>query len=107
MKHCIKHWKNHLITLAIVAAFFFLYLVGALASIEHADEPKMNLVNVFHDALKYFEKRNWTVAAEGFNEALLLKSTDEPSRMYAGRCENFIKKPPEDKWDGVYNLTSK
>jgi hypothetical protein len=28
-------------------------------------------------------------------------------KMYAERCENFVKKPPEDKWDGVYNLTSK
>jgi adenylate cyclase len=74
---------------------------------ESADEHSINLVNVFHEALNNFEKRNWDLAAEGFNEALLIKNSDEPSKMYAERCKNFIKKPPENSWDGVYNLTSK
>ncbi|MDR0321190.1 MAG: adenylate/guanylate cyclase domain-containing protein [Treponema sp.] len=74
---------------------------------EAADESKKKLVSVFHDALQCFEARQWEKAVAGFKEALSINSSDEPSRMYVERCENFMKKPPEDSWDGVYNLSSK
>jgi len=74
---------------------------------ELADDSQKKLVQVFHDALDNFEKRDWKSAAGGFREALSIKNDDHPSRMYLERCEQFIIKPPDDKWDGVYNLTSK
>jgi adenylate cyclase len=74
---------------------------------ELADSGKKKLVKVFHDALEYFEKRDWKAAAGGFKEALSINNYDHPSQMYLERCEQFIVKPPDDKWDGVYNLTSK
>jgi adenylate cyclase len=72
-----------------------------------ASEQQKKLVSVFHEALDYFEKRDWNKAAEGFRQALAIAADDEPSKMYLERCEQFLKYPPEDKWDGVYNLTSK
>jgi adenylate cyclase len=75
---------------------------------EAGDEQK-NIVKVFHDALDLFEKRDWKQAAEGFKQAHQLKAgdSDQPSKMYFERCKEFLKKPPADTWDGVYNLTSK
>jgi adenylate cyclase len=74
---------------------------------ELADSGEKKLVQVFHEALELFEKRDWKSAAAGFKETLSLKNDDHPSQMYLTRCEQFIVKPPDDKWDGVYNLTSK
>jgi adenylate cyclase len=74
---------------------------------ELADSGEKKLVQVFHEALDHFEKRDWNSAAAGFKEALSIKNDDHPSQMYLERCEQFIVKPPDDKWDGVYNLTSK
>jgi adenylate cyclase len=74
---------------------------------EHADERDKKLVSVFHDALDNFEKRDWKQAADGFKEAMSIKESDNPSKLYLQRCAEFLKQQPDDKWDGVYNLTSK
>ena len=82
-------------------------LCEPLDLIEHADDQSKKLVSVFHNALDNFEKRNWKQAAIGFKEALSMKGDDQPSKLYFERSVKFIKIPPEDNWDGVYNLTSK
>jgi adenylate cyclase len=74
---------------------------------EYATSQQRQLVKVFHEALEDFEKRDWKNAVKGFKEALSINEEDEPSKIYITRCNNFIKKPPEDSWDGVYNLSSK
>ena len=74
---------------------------------EHADEQQKKLVSVFHNALDHFESRDWKQSAEGFKEALSIRTDDPPSKLYLERCEKFINAPPQDKWDGVYNLTEK
>jgi adenylate cyclase len=74
---------------------------------EHATSQQKQLIKVFHEALDDFEKRDWKKAVKGFKEALSINEEDEPSKISITRCNNFIKKPPEDSWDGVYNLSSK
>jgi adenylate cyclase len=82
-------------------------LCELLDTAEHADKQKQKLVTVFHEALDCFEKRDWRQAATGFKEALAVKPGDHPSKMYFERSVNLIKNPPDDSWDGVYNLTEK
>jgi adenylate cyclase len=72
-----------------------------------ATPNQKKLVETFHAALDEFENRDWKKAAYGFKEALTINADDVPSRMYHERSVEFLKKPPEDTWDGVYNMTSK
>jgi len=74
---------------------------------DQADEQHKKLVQVFHEALDYFEKRDWTQAEKGFKEAISIVPDDGPSGIYIDRCKQFLNSPPKDAWDGVYNLTSK
>ena len=74
---------------------------------DNALPEKKNLVNVFHEALDNFEKRNWKQATDGFRESLSLNSDDTPSKIYLDRSRKFTRKSPADNWDGVYNLTEK
>jgi len=74
---------------------------------DQASEEQKKLVQVFHEALDYFEKRDWIQAEKGFHEALSIMPGDNPSVFYIDKCKGFLDNPPEDKWDGVYNLTSK
>jgi adenylate cyclase len=64
-------------------------------------------VEIFHEGLAHFEKRNWEQAAVSFEKALLINADDNPSKIYKERCAEFLKKPPSNNWDGVYNLTAK
>jgi len=76
-------------------------------TMEAASGSQHKLVQIFHAALDRFEQRDWKQASAGFKEALALRADDRPSQMYLARCVNFIQKPPQDTWDGVYNLTEK
>jgi len=72
-----------------------------------ASELDQKLVKVFHEALDSFEDRRWSHAIMAFNEVLSVKPEDPPSILYKERCVQFLKSPPKDTWDGVYNLTNK
>jgi class 3 adenylate cyclase len=74
---------------------------------ENAAPEQLKLIETFHQALDLFETRNWKQAAEALKEVLSLNAEDNPAQKYLDRCKKFIKTPPADTWDGVYNLTEK
>jgi class 3 adenylate cyclase len=92
-------------------------LYELLDTMENASPGQIKLVEVFHQALDLFEDRNWKQAAESFREVLSINAEDinannantedKPSQKYLDRCKNFMKNPPANTWDGVYNLTEK
>lgn len=49
----------------------------------------------FPEALRYFE------------QALEVDPSDGPSQVYKERCQEFIKDPPPEDWDGVYVMKTK
>jgi len=80
-----------------------------LNMVEYAVPEENKLVEVFHEALDFYENRKWKEAIEGFKESLAMETIEGggPSARYLTRCENFQKQPPPDDWDGVHNLTEK
>ncbi len=74
--------------------------------LEDASEEQKNLVKRFHQALDYFESREWLRAAQGFYELSLSEETG-PAALYLKRCRQYQEKAPADSWDGVFNLTEK
>jgi len=73
---------------------------------ENAGDKEKKLVGIFHSALEFYDKRNWKTAAEGFKESLAFDATG-PSAVFLERCNEFLKTPPPDDWDGVHTLTEK
>jgi adenylate cyclase len=71
-----------------------------------ASAEQKKLVTVFHEALDYFEKREWKKAKDGFTEAASIEK-EGPARLYVQRCERCLEKPPSAAWDGVFNLNKK
>jgi class 3 adenylate cyclase len=82
-------------------------LYELLDTVEQATPNQKNLVEVFNGALEHFEKRNFEQASAGFRKALTIRTDDNPSKLYYKRSAEFIKNPPDDTWDGVFNLTMK
>ena len=77
-----------------------------IETMEGAAPEQKKMVEVFHQALELFEKRNWRDAAKGFKEAHSIRK-DHPSIKYFERCKAFLTEPPKDEWDGIYNLMEK
>ncbi len=61
----------------------------------------------YQKGLDLFRKRQWKKALKSFQEALKILPDDGPSKTYVARCEEFMKKPPSQKWDGIYTMKSK
>jgi adenylate cyclase len=58
---------------------------------------------VFGEGIINYRNRNFKKAQKHFSEAKEILGKDTPSVMYMERCEEFIKNPPGDNWDGVYD----
>jgi class 3 adenylate cyclase/ActR/RegA family two-component response regulator len=70
-------------------------------------EEQRRAVDVFHEALDRFERRDWAAAKTGFQQALDLTPRDNPSRVFLERCRENIQNPPPRDWDGVFELKYK
>ncbi len=74
---------------------------------EFAGDDKLEIVDIFHNALDKFEEKNWVEAEKLFKKVLNIDPEDGPSGIYVKRCQEYKKKAPPENWDGVFNLTSK
>jgi adenylate cyclase len=61
---------------------------------------------LFETSLALYRKQKWDVAEKGF-VALKKEFKDETSDVFLDRIKHFKKDPPPEKWDGVFNLTTK
>ncbi len=74
---------------------------------ENITEETKKLITLFHKGREEYALRNWEEAAAYFKEALAVFPEDPASLCYISRCEAFLKNPPPEGWDGVYEMTSK
>jgi adenylate cyclase len=77
-------------------------LLGKKGSI---DSP--TTLSDYFEGLKNYKAQKWQDAIENFQNALKADPNDGPSITYLERCKIFIESPPEEDWDGVFNLTKK
>jgi hypothetical protein len=72
------------------------------ASVEQEKQGK-----ILHEALDFFEKRQWLQASQRFNEVLAINKDDNPAKIFIERCKKYLIYPPAVNWNGVYKLTVK
>lgn len=71
-------------------------------------EVKENIItkrDKYESALHLYMERKFTEALIIFS--ILGQEGDKASEIFIGRCENFIQKPPEPEWDGVWVMMRK
>lgn len=61
----------------------------------------------FEDALLLYRAKDWERARAVFYAVLEVMPDDQPSKIFIERCEYFMKNPPQDNWDGVFNRAEK
>lgn len=68
---------------------------------------EQELLGKYNEALDLYKRREWQAALDGFNSALAIDPNDGPTRVYIGRCEAYLKEPPGEDWDGVFEMKTK
>jgi len=61
----------------------------------------------WEEAITLYEKREFAKAREIFASISQADAEDKVAFLYTGRCDDFLKTPPPQNWDGVFNLTQK
>lgn len=70
--------------------------------------PRLNeVLNIFQKGIGLYRQGTWDEAIKMFTEALRLNPTDGLSQIYLDRCRYFLKNPPEENWDGVWEMKTK
>ncbi len=74
---------------------------------EGVSDEKRRMVEIYCAALARYRSREWRIAAELFEKALLANSGDYPSEMYLERCRMYQLNPPPPDWNGVFVMKTK
>lgn len=71
------------------------------------DGNKREVLRLFAEGRELYKKRDFKSALVKFREAYKLDPTDEPSKIFGARCKSYIADPPDDGWDGVFQMKTK
>lgn len=74
---------------------------------EKIDSNILKLIEVFTSGLVFYRNREWLKAIEEFQKALELNPNDYPSKLYIERANFFSQHPPDDGWDGIFEMKTK
>lgn len=64
-------------------------------------------IDIFNEGIVKYRNKQFTEALEHFKQTSSMSSKDYPSKLYVERCETYIQSPPDEDWNGVYELKSK
>ena len=65
------------------------------------------LVEMFGQGREAYKTRNWHAAKTAFEEVLRRWPDDGPSRVFRGRCDEYLAEEPDADWDGVHVMKYK
>ncbi len=61
----------------------------------------------FNSGFLLYHEQQFEKAIQEFNAARSFNASDQTSQLYIERCQNYMKNPPGDSWDGVFTMTTK
>ena len=62
---------------------------------------------LYLSGLGLYRTQKWEEARSQFQEVLNILPEDGPSKTFIRRCELFCESPPQEVWDGVFQLKTK
>jgi adenylate cyclase len=74
---------------------------------EMSDLTGLHIDQTWKDAMACYKQRQFSKASDLFSDALKENPNDKVADIFLQRCINYIRKPPEQNWDGVLNLSEK
>lgn len=70
-------------------------------------KEQTNLCSQFTVGYRLYLERRWKEALKHFEEMLKIFGNDYPTQLYIERCQQYLKEPPPQSWDGIYHLKDK
>ncbi len=64
-------------------------------------------IHLFKEGYELYLAKQFPQALDKFNAAINKVPNDGPSQLYIERCQEYLKTPPPENWDGVYEFKTK
>lgn len=61
----------------------------------------------FQEGYDHYHQKAWARGLECFSKVLEKIPTDEVSKLYVQRCQDYLQEPPAPDWDGVFVMKTK
>ena len=71
------------------------------------DSSTSQLRDTFSTALQKYREQKWTEAEKEFRNCLAIRKNDGPSLEFLTRIATFVRTPPPQNWNGVWQTASK
>jgi len=68
---------------------------------------RAELVKLFSKAREAYKVRDWRIARNHFEDVLHHWPNDGPTRVFLGRCDEYLAEEPPADWEGVYIMKHK
>ena len=78
-----------------------------LGKIGELDSSTSQLRDTFATALQKYREQKWTEAEKEFQNCLAIRKNDGPSLEFLTRIATFVRTPPPQNWNGVWQTASK
>ena len=78
-----------------------------LGKIGELDSSTSQLRDTFATALQKYREQKWTEAEKEFRNCLAIRKNDGPSLEFLTRIATFVRTPPPQNWNGVWQTASK
>jgi len=85
----------------------FVVVHELLCRMEDADKQLVDICRQFDDGLGSFRRRSFDTAMEIFKGTARRSGGDGPSAFYLRLCEEYIRNPPVEPWDGSIRMDRK
>lgn len=82
-------------------------IMEPICLLNKADQPLLEGVELFSEAIKLYQHRQWNEAKQSFKAYLERYPSDQVSNIYLARISEFEKTMPADDWSGIYSHTTK
>ena len=71
------------------------------------DAKTSEMLQHWNEGFKLYHEKNFKQAIDAFTNVINGMPTDEASKLYIERCQDYLQEPPPDDWDGVFTMKTK
>ena len=74
---------------------------------DHVDQKEISMISMWNNAITCYREKRFAEAVDLFSNFLQEKPNDKVTDLFLQRCIKYMTNPPDQRWDGVINLTEK
>ncbi|HXH62118.1 MAG TPA: adenylate/guanylate cyclase domain-containing protein [Fimbriimonadaceae bacterium] len=74
---------------------------------DETPDDDVKIASMHNHAMDLYRSRSFLEASDIFRTIIAMRDDDGPARILLKRCQEYLKSPPDEDWDGSYRVAAK